>query len=268
MQLYIHVFDMYMTKMMSNTPYSLPIIPLLQNLDEWQTSMRPEDDPLFVFTLPRHPPGWRRNDRATHKRRVRVKDPFVVRSQLFTIETPNQALAFFHEFGPMEIDDSDYRNQTASSVPFSWVAERRDFYRDALLTRPIKFVDENPDFDNDDEVFNNFHLWHNLSLDLLFQQPMKAIAYCKDVESALRASVFLDRLRGLPWRACARDDCNKPFELPPRRVKLYCSSECAHLQSVRNYNERQRTARAAKPRDKKGTSKTDGNLQAGRSVLV
>jgi hypothetical protein len=250
MRSYIDVFDMYMTNIMSNI-YSLPIVPLLQNLDEWQTSMSSEADPLFVFTLPRRPSGWRRNDLATHKRGVRVKDPFVLRDQLFAIEAPDHALAFFHEFGPMEIDDDDdSKNQTATSVPFSWVKERRDFYRDALLGRPIK-IEENPDY-SDDEAADNVYLWHNLTLDLLFRQPMKAIAYCKDVEAALRATVFLDRLRGLPWRACAREDCGKPFELPPRRVKLYCCTECAHLQSVRNYHDRQREAKAARPIAKKG----------------
>jgi hypothetical protein len=89
----------------------------------------------------------------------------------------------------MEIDEeNNSNNQTAISIPFSWVKKMRDFYRDALLGRPIK-IEENIDF-SDEESSENVYLWHNLTLDLSFQQPMKAIAYCKDVETALRATVF------------------------------------------------------------------------------
>lgn len=142
----------------------------------------------------------------------------------------------------MEIDE--HLEKTAGAVPFSWVIERREFYRDALLNRPIK-IETEIDFDDDDS-WDNACLWRDLPLDLVFQQPMKALVYCKDVEAALRATVFLDRLKGLRWRACAREDCNKPFELPPRRAKMFCSPECAHLQSVRNYNKRKRSPKAEK----------------------
>jgi hypothetical protein len=214
---------------MSKMVHPLPVIPVLQTCEEWQITLQPQDDPMFAFVLPPHPPGWRRNETTTQNRRLRENDPFIVRARFFEIETPNDALTFFQDFGPYSTD--------LIRMEFSGVKQQQAFYRDALLNRPIRH-EEKPFNPDDEESFYDYYLWGNLPVELIFQQPMKAIAICKDVEAALRATVFLDRLRGLPWRACARPDCGRPFELPPRRLKLYCSAECAHLQSVRSYNSR------------------------------
>ena len=67
-----------------------------------------------------------------------------------------------------------------------------------------------------------------------------AIATCDDVVSALRASVFLKRMKGFRWKRCARKGCNQLFVLDTKRDKIYCGPECAHLEAVNRYNARER----------------------------
>ena len=66
------------------------------------------------------------------------------------------------------------------------------------------------------------------------------IVACYDVAHALRASIFLSRMRGFPWKRCAREDCNQLFEQKSKYAKIYCSARCAHLVAVNNYNRKKR----------------------------
>jgi len=127
-------------------------------------------------------------------------------------------------------------------------------------------------------AFEDYYLWQPLPMEMVFQQPPVVIVRCKDIQEAMRASVFLDRLDGFPWRRCAREDCGQVFKLESKRARLYCSTDCAHLKSVRSYNERKRAeaARAAKAKkwrksqgaapERRGSKHV--GVQAGRVLLV
>lgn len=52
-------------------------------------------------------------------------------------------------------------------------------------------------------------------------------------EIAVRLTVTLDLLKGLKFTRCARPDCGQLFALGTRRVKKFCSRDCAHLEAVR-----------------------------------
>jgi hypothetical protein len=224
-----------MPKFMSRT-YSMPITPFLDSQFEWETTMGRENDPVFSFTLP-----------PVHRRRIdqgRFKEPFAMREQFFAIKDAEEVLSFFREFGPYKL----VTVSTAESMTLSSVLRKRDFYEDALL-RPLE-CGRVYSGDSIREGLEDMYLWQNLPMELTFRQPMQAQVRCKDIEEALRATVFLDRLRALPWQRCMRSDCGKPFEATSKRAKMYCSPACAHLQSVRSYNERQR-----QPTTKKKTKK-------------
>lgn len=231
------VFDMNKTKNVSMTIYSLPIASYLEVQGEWETTMGQEDDPVFCFA-----------QRPDHQRRMhpgRFKDAFALREQLFAVKNGDDVLSFFREYGPYQLEKP---LASAHPVTLSFVLQKRDFYLNALL-RPIE-SGRVYSGDSAGEGLKDIYLWQNLPMELVFRQPMQAFVRCKDIEDALRASVFLDRLRAMPWRRCMREDCGKPFEVPSRRAKIYCSQECAHLQSVRFYNKRQQAAKPAKKRGK------------------
>jgi hypothetical protein len=238
--------------MMSNSIYSLPIFPLLETAGAWQAFLGDEADPVISFKL-----GPMRQtieaDGIRHQREPdRVKEASTLRDHFFAIKDAKDALQFFQEYGPYQL--AKQWDPTAPPISLSQILRRRDYYLDALLHRSIENMHRTYSGDELREGLDNIFMWQNLPLELVFRQPLQAIVRCKDVEDSLRATVFLDRLRALPWQRCIRTDCGKPFEVKGQRAKLYCSPECAHLQSVRNYNKRQHTkkmTKAAKPAGQK-----------------
>jgi hypothetical protein len=224
--------------------FALPIRPLLETAGEWEAFIGDETDPVISFKLSLRRREIVMPDKVRYEREpALIKDAFLLREHFFEVRNAEDALKFFQEYGPFQL--AKQWDGTAKPIKLSQAIGRRDFYLDALINSPRTF--------RDDEVgaaIDDLYLWQNLPLELPFRQPMHAVVRCKDVEDALRASVFLDRLRAMPWRRCMREDCGKPFELPRRRAKIYCSPECSHLQSVRFYNKRQQSAKPTKKKAK------------------
>lgn len=244
---------------MSKIAYTLPITPFLKTFEEWRAFADDENGGTISFELaPRRkielPDGT-----VTYKTEdLRIKDAFVLRERFFEIKTLHDALAFFQEFGPYQVDS--YLGQAAKPVKLKAILHRRDFYSNALLHRSIGNLGRTYSADEMREFGENLYLWYPLPMELLFAQPMQAYVKCKDVEEALRASVFLDRLRGLPWQRCAREDCGRPFEIKNRHARLFCTPACAHLQSVRNYNAGKTQKQGNASTAKKGKGRKNANL--------
>jgi hypothetical protein len=59
-------------------------------------------------------------------------------------------------------------------------------------------------------------------------------------ELALRVTVTYDLVKGSKFRICARPDCGKPFEVPDKREKKYCTRDCSHLEAVRRSRRTER----------------------------
>ena len=64
-------------------------------------------------------------------------------------------------------------------------------------------------------------------------QRRSAVIRVVDAVSAILASIYIDHLRGLRLRFCARPDCRKPFEITSRHKRKYCEQYCAHLEALR-----------------------------------
>jgi hypothetical protein len=226
--------------------YTLPIVPVLETWDRWRAYIGREADPTISFELEKVVA----DESGVWSVEKRVKEPFAMREQFFAIAGGEDALGFFQEYGPLNVQAR--LDNKAPAVKLSAVMERKNFYLDALLSRSLDNLNRTYSGDDLREGMQNLYLWQNLPMELAFRQPMQSFVRCKDVEDALRATVFLDRLRALPWQRCAREDCGKPFAVTSKRPKLYCTPECAHLQSVRSYNKRQQKAKAAKSKQVKG----------------
>jgi hypothetical protein len=212
--------------------------------------MSDDADPEFSFRL--IVTTIKEGNTTRHHWRDVVRDVFEVRHRVFAIRTPEDAMDLFEDWGPWQLAKAF--DTAGAPIRFSAVIRRRDFYENALLHRSVEKLDRVYGEPEIVEGVEDFYLWQALPMELVFGDPPAARVACKDIEDALRASVFLDRLDGFVWRRCRREDRGALYELTSKRVKLYCSSECAHLQSVRDYNERKKSARKkpAKPAAKKG----------------
>ncbi len=54
-----------------------------------------------------------------------------------------------------------------------------------------------------------------------------------DAYRSLLATVLFDVARGIRFKVCARESCNRPFPLKTKRPKKFCSPRCAHAETER-----------------------------------
>lgn len=216
-----------------NTPnkraYTIELKPFLVTDCEWEVSASDDPDPTISFTFS----SWERRDPAP-------PSVFEVREAFFEIRDLNQALAFFRKYGPWALLEG---TKKASPVRFSMLAKEKAFFEEALLSREIRRFTRAA---NDDEMrtaLEDWYLWQNLPVELVFGQTQLGLIPCKDVQEAIRASIFLDRFDREPLRRCARPDCGRFFKAGNKQSKVYCSARCAHLQSVRKYNDKKSNLR-------------------------
>jgi hypothetical protein len=66
------------------------------------------------------------------------------------------------------------------------------------------------------------------------------------VEVAISGVLQLKELQGQRFRACARHDCARIYEVTSSHSRLYCTAECAHLVAIRRARTRTRELGALK----------------------
>jgi hypothetical protein len=154
-------------------------------------------------------------------------------------------LQFFQKFGPFRVKER-FAN-VAEPIRFSQLMDYRAILDNALVSGSIENIYRKYKGDQQiAEFIKNLYVWQPLNVELSVAQPTSGRIVCKDVEDSLRISVVLDKKGGFQWRRCVRKDCGKLFKLISKRSKLYCSADCAHLQSVRSYNKRKQDAELKK----------------------
>jgi hypothetical protein len=238
MRQYNRKFDMNKTRYMSNRVFPIGIRAALQTFWPWEVSVSRDSDPEFSFKL-----GQIVREEVVDGIPVFTQNPvncdvFKVREKAFGVQQVEDALELFKEFGPWRasIDNPS----VGMNIRFSMVLALRDFFEEALLARSLEKLHRAKDKSRDEliEEFIGLYLSWPLKIDLQFGDPPQGVVLCHDIQESLRASVFLDKLDGLSWRKCHRKDCGRLFKLTTKKAKLYCSTDCAHLQSVRSYNSR------------------------------
>ena len=201
------------------------------------------DDPNFLFTFQK---TIRPSDGGAAPEWIfNREDAFDVRNDFLAIGTPDQALAFFRHYGPWQVKE----RYAMEAAPFKWsqVQRMRGLFEQALLVA-------HPSDLGDSEIqgtMERFWMWQNLAVELPYREPLVAFSRCDDIQTALRASVYLSRLAGLEWNRCAKTDCNKLFQRNSKREQLYCCTEHANVQSTRNYKQRIRKVSAPAGRMRK-----------------
>jgi hypothetical protein len=206
--------------------YTLPVIPFLETLGKWEAEQNEDSDPLFSITV---------HDIQDGRRRYWPKNreyAFDVTRDFFAVNDAPKALNFFRTYGPLQTK--------VSTIRLSAVLRERDFFLDALLHREIGKAHDTSTIDGQEAAWRDCYFWQNLPMELKFCNPPVAIVKCRDVKESLRATVFLDRLDGLPWKRCAREKCGAPFKRGKDARKLFCSERCARLQAQHAYLDRTR----------------------------
>lgn len=214
-----------MTRAPHSEKYTLPFIALLTVRGPWNVSMKRSRNPELSFEQKR--PAEYRVD----------YDAFAVTTEFLDLRSPEDALRFFQKYGAFQ------SSPAGSHKPVRWsLVQRAQSEFNAALTS--------------DSIPADLHAF-------VFQQPLRvelrfrgvtpeilqrdpgwigdaAIADCDDVVTALRASVFLKRMKGFRWKRCARKGCNQLFVLDTKRDRIYCSPACGHLEAVNRYNARKK----------------------------
>ena len=207
---------------------SLKVIPFLESYSNWDTEMREsEEDTKFYFSLSKTQPG------AGDKGRADGRSGQLVAERFLEIKDGEQALKFFREFGPMQLahqfDGTKTQKPTADPVSLSQVRGWQErFFHGVSGTATSK---------QHRKLLNNWYLTQPLKIELTYSPLFVGTAPCKDVEECLRASVFLDSLRGFTWYRCARKECGKLFSRTTQKM-IFCSQKCAHVQAQTAYRKR------------------------------
>lgn len=230
-------------RLMHIEKYTLHIEAVLRVQEVWRVSMNQDIDPVFSFA--------RKNEVA-----FRTEDAFEVRSEFLSLQSPEEAFQFFKRFGPFQFlpagKDASKKNATrAESISWSEIQKAQKEFEEALLADGVPVEMYRFVFDRPLMIEVPFRSV-TPELSRLSYRDDTAIAACDDLVGALRASIFLSRMRDFQWKRCARRGCNQLFEQDSKHQKIYHSPECAHLQAVNNYNARQKAKTRKSKKTKKG----------------
>jgi len=194
----------------SRRHFSLPVYSALSTRAPWRISVSNDPDPIFSTRLIVR---TEQEGNTTHYRWDDVaEDVFDLRRRVFDVTTIEDAKKLFEECGPWQVEKVG--DVEGKPVRFSAVIRSRDFFKHALLERSIDNRARTYEGGEVAEAFENVYLWQALPMDLLFTDPVTARVVCKDIQDAVRASVFLDRLEGFRWKRCKRQDCGQGYSRP------------------------------------------------------
>ena len=216
---------------------------------------------------------------------TRYVDAFRVRSEFLSLQSPQEALAFFQRYGPFQLSpEKGSRPRRARPVRWSDIQKAQEQFHAALtcssvnsqdpmhgfVFQPLRDVELNfrsPEVYQRDERGLALKPEYRLDLDvdskiaearkervLSLKEGHRAslsdaaIVNCEDVVSAVRASIFLLRRSGFRWKHCARKHCDNVFEVSTAldRKKIFCGPKCAHLKAVNDYNARKKRKKRRK----------------------
>jgi hypothetical protein len=78
----------------------------------------------------------------------------------------------------------------------------------------------------------------DFTLEFRWQEERVAVFVATETLTAMLASIYIDHLRGAKFRICVRPDCARAFECTSKHRRRYCSTYCAHLESLRRLRAR------------------------------
>jgi len=175
------------------------------------------------------------------ERPKREHDPWQMREEFLNLPQSGDALAsFLTKWGIWsfeslsEITAGAMLHRLGSPVRYYAVPEliweRQTFYKAALSGKPKD--------------------WLTLHARVPAPQRQLKPPFLATVDSlcstAIETTITMDKLRDVPYRICAKEDCGRVFELRTKHDKQFCSYSCAHLTSVRRGRAKQKAKKTTK----------------------
>jgi len=181
-------------------------------------------------------------------------DIYALRDAFLSVKTPAEAKKLFEEFGAfteisMELQERA-AHPTAPSVLWSELQGLKEMIHTMSISKENRYFDAR-EFRNQYTEAGRLHDWacqllHVLPVSVEMDQAGFPVARIErhSFSGALLSAVYLDVLRQVENRLCARGDCGRLFVKSDPR-KLYCSTKCARLATVRAFRARERQQRAS-----------------------
>jgi hypothetical protein len=147
-----------------------------------------------------------------------------VTDAFLALDSPDDAKQFFELYG--------YWNR--------WIDTRRNKIKwsEILAFQSLLRQSWELDFTRwDDRIKGDIHAL-NLIPNFLGKGYPILIFVADTVKEFLLADLCFTALSGLPAAFCARKDCGKLFQKTSKHQRKFCSTECAHLESVRQHRAR------------------------------
>jgi hypothetical protein len=176
-------------------------------------------------------------------------DPYLVRDRfLNAIETPQQALAFFRKFGPLDVQGATPGTDVppgaagaARSLSFAEVQEMQDLYKKALMDPKYFHTARNFDMTKQEGIqgwreFARMNLLRAPTLTIQLQAPPRPpflLALSAYASQAIYTSIYLDMLSGLKSVRCAW--CHKIARQNNQHFQRFCTKRCGSAYRKEKY---------------------------------
>lgn len=165
-------------------------------------------------------------------RNARPIDPWFLREEFLKAKTESDILEFLDEAG-------QWHHDWPSPGSIEDFAEWQQIIRKMLLLRPRQWGALGGRFDREklEEVVELPQL-------INFSWTDGGLCASVSVQGALEVlvlSVYIDHLRAVKFKICARPDCEQVFPLESKHKRKYCNWDCAHVEAVRRARRNART---------------------------
>jgi hypothetical protein len=160
------------------------------------------------------------------------RDAWVMRDEFLSLPKKNRALGkFLNKWGHWDFSQLKRLNETMRNLKdVSWlmhyvvpdlVWEQQEFYKQALS--------------------GDMRSWISQRGRIPSPQPSSTPPFLAITDRhcvpAIETTITLDKMRDIPFRICQRPNCGTLFKLASKRVRLYCTYDCAHAEAVRRGRE-------------------------------
>jgi hypothetical protein len=158
-----------------------------------------------------------------------AKPPREITTAFFAIASVEDAARFLGQYGPLHQPDTA---KDPCTVKWSDVLKIQSDLRKMWTTRPGNWHEISKAY------LRKFEAAHvDLRFDFRWEPPI-LLTMSSSVVEALIADLTLSAVSGLENGFCARADCQKLFQKTSNHGRKYCSTECAHVESVRKHRAR------------------------------
>jgi hypothetical protein len=161
---------------------------------------------------------------------ILAADVYEIRKRFFEIANPEQGHQFFTQYG---IFGQEHRNSFAFLVGLSFadLLQWKELLKKCWLAEPSEW-----------EAFPEQYAGLQYAPDILkapelsigLEVPIRIRLLCECVRDAIMAAIYLDKLANVKSSMCHRPDCRVVFNHESGHQRKYCSSDCAHIEAVRN----------------------------------